>query len=183
MRGAVPGDLVRARITRSKRSFGEADAIELVDPSPDRVEPLAPHPGAPWQVLPYERQAAGEGGAGTGTSYRDIGRFESPPVESIVPAVEQLHYRNKLEYSFGEDDETGKLALGFHRPRGFDLIDDVEHDITLASARVDESAQRSSRRGVGTMASARGTGGRSRASCATSSCARDAAPASSRRAS
>ncbi|MET0207326.1 MAG: TRAM domain-containing protein, partial [Thermoleophilaceae bacterium] len=58
VRGAVPGDLVRARITRSKRSFGEADSIELIEPSPERVEPLAPHPGAPWQVLPYERQLA-----------------------------------------------------------------------------------------------------------------------------
>ena len=56
VRGAVPGDRVRARITKSKRSFGEADVVELLDPSPERVEPLAPHPGAPWQVLRYERQ-------------------------------------------------------------------------------------------------------------------------------
>ena len=54
-----------------------------------------------------------------------------------MPALEQFHYRNKLEYSFGEDEETGTLVLGFHRPGRFDLIDDVEHDI-LASARVDE---------------------------------------------
>ena len=136
VRGAVPGDLVRARITRSKRSFGEADAIELVEPSADRVEPLAPHPGAPWQVLPYERQLQ-EKEEQVRDALARIGRFESPPVEPIVPAVEQLHYRNKLEYSFGEDEETGELALGFHRPGRFDLIDDVEHDI-LASARVDE---------------------------------------------
>src|SRR3954463_16833028 len=58
VRGAVPGDRVRARITKSKRSFAEADSVELIAPSPDRVEPIAPHPGAPWQVLPYERQLA-----------------------------------------------------------------------------------------------------------------------------
>src|SRR5918997_5891525 len=56
VRGAVPGDRVRARVSKSKRSFAEADAIELLEPSPDRVEPVAPHPGAPWQVLPYELQ-------------------------------------------------------------------------------------------------------------------------------
>jgi 23S rRNA (uracil1939-C5)-methyltransferase len=56
VRGGVPGDRVRARLTRAKRSFGEAEAVDLMEPSPDRVEPLAPHPGAPWQVLPYERQ-------------------------------------------------------------------------------------------------------------------------------
>src|SRR5919107_4673154 len=56
VRGAVPGDRVRARVTKSKRSFAEADSVELLEPSPDRVEPVAPPPGAPWQVLPYEIQ-------------------------------------------------------------------------------------------------------------------------------
>jgi 23S rRNA (uracil1939-C5)-methyltransferase len=136
VRGAVPGDLVRARITRSKRSFGEADTVELVEPSRERVEPIAPHPGAPWQVLPYERQLQ-EKEEQVRDALARIGRFDSPPVEPIVPAVEELHYRNKLEYSFGEDEETGTLVLGFHRPGRFDLIDDVERDI-LASERVDE---------------------------------------------
>jgi 23S rRNA (uracil1939-C5)-methyltransferase len=135
VRGAVPGDLVRARITRSKRSFGEADTVELVEPSPERIEPRAPHPGAPWQVLPYERQLQ-EKEEQVRDALARIGRFESPPVEPIVPALEQFHYRNKLEYSFGEDG-TGTLLLGFHRPGRFDVIDDVEHDI-LASPRVDE---------------------------------------------
>jgi 23S rRNA (uracil1939-C5)-methyltransferase len=136
VRGAVPGDLVRARITRSKRSFGEADSIELIAPSPERVEPLAPHPGAPWQVLPYERQLA-EKEEQVRDALARIGRFESPPVEPIVPALEQLHYRNKLEYSFGNDEQSGELVLGFHRPGRYDLIDDVTLDV-LASKRVDE---------------------------------------------
>jgi 23S rRNA (uracil1939-C5)-methyltransferase len=136
VRGAVPGDLVRARITRSKRSFGEADSIELIEPSPERVEPLAPHPGAPWQVLPYERQLA-EKEEQVRDALARIGRFESPPVEPIVPALEQLRYRNKLEYSFGTDEQSGELVLGFHRPGRYDVIDDVTLDV-LASERVDE---------------------------------------------
>jgi 23S rRNA (uracil1939-C5)-methyltransferase len=136
VRGAVPGDLVRARVTRSKRSFGEADSIELIEPSPERVEPLTPHPGAPWQVLPYERQLAEKEEQVRDALVR-IGRFGAPPVESIVPAVEQLHYRNKLEYSFGTDEQSGELVLGFHRPGRYDLIDDVTRDV-LASERVDE---------------------------------------------
>jgi 23S rRNA (uracil1939-C5)-methyltransferase len=135
VRGAVPGDRVRARVTKSKRSFAEADAVELLEPSPDRVEPVAPHPGAPWQVLPYERQLS-EKQDQVRDALERIGRFEAPPVEPIVPAVETLRYRNKLEYSFGED-ENGELVLGFHRPGRFDVIDDVTTDI-LASERVDE---------------------------------------------
>src|SRR3954453_24227786 len=134
VRGAVPGDRVRARVTKSKRSFAEADSVELLEPSPDRVEVIAPHPGAPWQVLPYARQLAEKEGQVRDALER-IGRFEDPPVERIVPAVEQLRYRNKVEYSCGESDDG--LVLGFHRPGRWDLIDDVAEDI-LASERVDE---------------------------------------------
>jgi 23S rRNA (uracil1939-C5)-methyltransferase len=135
VRGAVPGDRVRARIGKSKRSWAEADVLEVLEPSPDRIEPEVPHPGAPWQVLPYERQLE-EKYAQVRDALERIGGFEDPPVEPIVPAVEQFRYRNKLEYSFGEDDD-GELVLGFHRAGRWDLIDDVEQDI-LASERVDE---------------------------------------------
>src|SRR5215208_1448869 len=128
VRGAVPGDRVRARVTKSKRSFAEAEPVDL-------VEPIAPHPGAPWQVLPYERQLS-EKEDQVRDALERIGRFESPPVESTVPAVEPVRYRNKLEYSFGED-EDGELVLGFHHPGRYDLIDDVTTDI-LAAERVDE---------------------------------------------
>jgi 23S rRNA (uracil1939-C5)-methyltransferase len=135
VRGGVPGDRVRARIGKSKRSWAEAELVELLEPSPDRVEPEVPHPGAPWQVLPYERQLE-EKEAQVRDALERIGGFEDPPVESTVPAVQRLRYRNKLEYSFGEDD-GGRLVLGFHRPGRFDLIDDVSVDI-LASERIDE---------------------------------------------
>jgi 23S rRNA (uracil1939-C5)-methyltransferase len=135
VRSAVPGDRVRARIGKSKRSWAEAELVELLEPSPDRIEPEAPHPGAPWQVLPYERQLE-EKESQVREALSRIGGFDDPPVEPIVPAVEQLRYRNKLEYSFG-NDENGELVLGFHRPGRWDLIDDVEDDI-LASERINE---------------------------------------------
>jgi 23S rRNA (uracil1939-C5)-methyltransferase len=135
VRGAVPGDLVRARLTKSKRSFGEADLVELVEPAPDRVEPEVPHPGAPWQVLPYERQLE-EKERQVRDALERLGGFDAPPVEPIVPAEERLRYRNKVEYSFGAGAD-GRLLLGFHRPGRWDAIDDVETDV-LASERVDE---------------------------------------------
>ncbi|HEX2126994.1 MAG TPA: 23S rRNA (uracil(1939)-C(5))-methyltransferase RlmD [Thermoleophilaceae bacterium] len=135
VRDAVPGDRVRARIRRSKRSFAEADSVQLLEPSPDRVEPAAPHPGAPWQVLPYELQLR-EKESQVRDALERLGGFERPPVEPIVPAEQRLRYRNKVEYSFGTGDDD-ELVLGFHRRGRFDLIDDVSRDI-LASERVDE---------------------------------------------
>ena len=133
VQGAVPGDRVRARVTKRKRAYAEARLLELLDPSPDRIEPRAPHPGAPWQVLPYERQLA-EKESQVREALTRIGGFEQPPVEPIVPALEPWRYRNKLEYSFGDAD--GQLVLGFHRPGRWNEIDDVTEDI-LASEGVD----------------------------------------------
>ena len=54
--GAIPGDRVRAVVGKSKRAYAEARAVAVLEPSRDRIPAVADHPGAPWQVLPYERQ-------------------------------------------------------------------------------------------------------------------------------
>src|SRR3954467_8703765 len=54
--GAVPGDRVRAVVTKRKRAYAEALAVDVLEPSAERIAPRADYPGAPWQVLPYERQ-------------------------------------------------------------------------------------------------------------------------------
>src|SRR3954451_12492240 len=107
VQGAVPGDRVRAVVGKAKRAYAEARAVELIEPSPERIEPRAAHPGAPWQVLPYERQLAEKEQQGRDALVR-IGGSEDAPVEPIVPAEQEWRYRNKLEYSFGED-ESGQL--------------------------------------------------------------------------
>ena len=127
---AVPGDRVRVRLTKAKRSFAEARTVELLEPSPERIAPLAEHPGAPWQVLPYERQLEVKH-AQVDDALRRIGKLDGFELEPIVPAVEQWRYRNKLEYSFGED-ESGSLVCGFHAPGSWHEIVPVE-DCLLAS--------------------------------------------------
>ena len=112
--GGLPGDRVRARVHKRKRSYAEARVVELLEPSADRIEPRADHPGAPWQVLAYERQLEIKH-AQVDEALRRIGRLDGFELAPIVPAVQQWRYRNKLEYSFGTDD-AGRLVCGFHEP-------------------------------------------------------------------
>jgi 23S rRNA (uracil1939-C5)-methyltransferase len=128
--GAVPGDRVRAVIGKRKRAYAEARAIEILEPGPDRIAPVADHPGAPWQVLSYERQLEVKQ-AQVQDALRRIGKLEAFALEPIVPAVSQWRYRNKLEYSFGAD-ASGELVCGFHAPGRWDQIVPVA-DCLLAS--------------------------------------------------
>jgi 23S rRNA (uracil1939-C5)-methyltransferase len=140
VRGGVPGDLVRAAIEKSKRSYAEARATEVLEPSPERMAPVADHPGAPWQVLPYERQLEVKQEL-LEDALRRIGRLEGYDLEPIVPAVDPWRYRNKLEYSFGTDPASGRLVCGFHAPGRWEEIVEVE-DCRLASEAANRACER-----------------------------------------
>ncbi|MEA2306128.1 MAG: rRNA (uracil1939-C5)-methyltransferase [Solirubrobacteraceae bacterium] len=134
VQGAVPGDRVRAVVTKRKRDYGEARTLEVLEPSPDRIPPVADHPGAPWQVLPYERQLEVKASQVT-EALRRIGHLEGFVQEDIVPAVQQWGYRNKLEYSFGMDGD--RLVCGFHAPGSWEDI--VDGESLLGSERANQA--------------------------------------------
>jgi 23S rRNA (uracil1939-C5)-methyltransferase len=135
--GAIPGDRVRAVVHKRKRSYAHARAVEILEPSPERIAPRADHPGVPWQVLPYARQLEVKQ-AQVDDALRRIGRLDGFQLQEIVPALEQWRYRNKLEYSFGADPSSGSdgtgLVCGFHAPAGGNAVIGIE-DCLLASER------------------------------------------------
>jgi 23S rRNA (uracil1939-C5)-methyltransferase len=128
--GAIPGDLVRARLHERKRSYGHARVAEVLEPGPDRVPAQADHPGAPWQVLRYERQLEVKH-AQVDEALRRIGHLDGFTLEPIVAAEQRWRYRNKLEYSFGASAD-GTLVCGFHAPGSWERVDHIE-DCLLAS--------------------------------------------------
>ena len=133
--GALPGDRVRARLTRAKRDYAEAKAVEVLRPSADRIADRCLHdgepcPGATWQGLPYEQQLA-EKAAQVDDALTRLGRLADFELEPIERAAEPWRYRNKLEYSFGERP-GGELALGYHRRGSWAEVVDVD-DCLLAT--------------------------------------------------
>ncbi|HEY5431133.1 MAG TPA: 23S rRNA (uracil(1939)-C(5))-methyltransferase RlmD [Solirubrobacteraceae bacterium] len=136
--GAIPGDRVRAVIGKRKRAYAEARVTEIVEPSRERIAPVADHPGAPWQVLPYERQLEVKQEQVL-DALRRIGKLDGFALEPIVPAVSQWRYRNKLEYSFGTGP-SGELVCGFHAPGRWDEIVAIE-DCLLASQRANAARE------------------------------------------
>jgi 23S rRNA (uracil1939-C5)-methyltransferase len=99
------------------------------------VPEVADHPGAPWQVLPYERQLEVKAEQ-VDEALRRIGRLDGFELEPIVAAEQPWRYRNKLEYSFGTG-EDGELVCGFHAPGRWNDIVPMT-DCKLASERSNE---------------------------------------------
>src|ERR1700758_4544043 len=116
VRRGLPGDRVRARVTKVKRSHAEAFVTKVLRPGPERVEaPCAHFPacgGCRFQDLAYEAQLEQKQLQVRDALQRLAGVAE-PPLEQIVPCEPEIfHYRNKLEYSF--TTTPAGPALGFH---------------------------------------------------------------------
>ena len=127
VRRGLPGDTVRARVTKVKRSHAEALAVEVVEPSPRRVEaPCAHYPacgGCRFQDLAYDAQLEAKEEQ-VRDALRRIGGLAEPPVDPIMRAESQFFYRNKLEYSF--TTTPAGPALGFHRAGRWDEVLEIE---------------------------------------------------------
>jgi 23S rRNA (uracil1939-C5)-methyltransferase len=128
VRRALPGDTVRARVTKVKRNHAEAVSLEVVKPGAPRVEaPCAHYPacgGCRFQDLAYEAQLAAKAQQVEDALAR-IGGLEGFELEPAIAADSVFHYRNKLEYSFTTLSD-GLLGLGFHRAGRWDEVLDVE---------------------------------------------------------
>jgi 23S rRNA (uracil1939-C5)-methyltransferase len=127
VRRGLPGDTVRAKVTKVKRNHAEATALEVLEAGAPRVEaPCEHYPacgGCRFQDLAYEAQTAAKE-AQVADALQRIGRQEGFELDPIVPAESIFHYRNKLEYSFTAADD-GRVALGFHRAGRWDEVLDI----------------------------------------------------------
>ena len=127
VRGGLPGDGVRARVTKVKRGFAEGVVSELIHPSSARVAAPCRHfgvcGGCRFQDLAYEAQLAEKERQVRDALVR-IGKFADPPLEPIVAAASEFGYRNKLEYSFTASEDG--VDLGFHRAGRWDEVIGIE---------------------------------------------------------
>lgn len=139
---AVPGDVADVQIVRKKKDFSEGYIVDLKTPSPHRVEAFCKHfgvcGGCKWQYLAYDQQVAYKQQI-VQDAFQRIGKLDFPELLPIIKADPTEYYRNKMEFTFsnrrwftkeelGESGEReAQNAVGFHVPRVFDKIVDIEH--------------------------------------------------------
>ena len=139
--GAVPGDVADVFVTKNKKDWAEGRAVRIHQYSPDRTEPFCSHfgtcGGCKWQMLPYEKQLEFKQQE-VEQHLRRIGKISLPEILPILGSAQTQAYRNKLEFTFSnkrylsqEEIRAGseiapENALGFHVPRIFDKVIDIE---------------------------------------------------------
>jgi len=136
---AVPGDIADLQLTLKKKNYAEARAVKFHKLSDKRSTAFCSHfgtcGGCKWQNMSYQWQLHYKQKQVVDNLTR-IGKIELPEIQTILPSELDVHYRNKLEYTFSNrkwlqsinegDADVQMNALGFHIPQRFDKVLDID---------------------------------------------------------
>ena len=118
VKNGIPGQKIRFMINKFKRGNAEGRLLEVLEKSPlETREPVCgifpACGGCMYQTMPYEEQVKMKEG--------QIRRIMDPVVkgeyvfEGVKHSPKEFHYRNKMEFSFGDEFKDGPLSLGLHK--------------------------------------------------------------------
>jgi len=136
----IPGQVVKARVTKCQKRYAECGLVEIITPSPDEVETgYQKIPGAPYSTLPISLQAAMKKRT-TLELYKRIGKIEN--IENLfdqyIESPSAWHYRNKMEYSFAAirydfdlKISVDDFALGFKHRGTWWMVENLDADSGL----------------------------------------------------
>tara|TARA_B110000003_G_scaffold122721_2_gene125126 strand:+ start:6574 stop:7791 length:1218 start_codon:yes stop_codon:yes gene_type:complete len=112
---ALPGERIRAKVWRNETNCTHADLVEILEPSPDRIEPHCPHfatcGGCQYQHLPYEKQLEWK--------TRQVGELLwhmvgiEAEVKATIPSPKQWGYRSKITPHFQRPKPGEDFPIGF----------------------------------------------------------------------
>lgn len=145
----IPGERIKARVFRNYANYSDADLVEVLEPSPDRVGPKCPLyqtcGGCQYQHIEYERQLA-EKTSHVRELMEKIGELDHS-VDMAIGSPEVYHYRSKITPHYNRPDKNGNQPIGFLQYGRRNQIVDVEqcpiatHEINAALPEAREEAR------------------------------------------
>ena len=137
VKGAIPGQIVNARVYKKKKGYAEAQTLNIVSESPNAVEPKCNHfyICSKIQNLSYKEQLK-EKGNQVEDAFQRLGGFKEFKLKKVIEGDPTFNYRNKMEFTFSphrwvlESEPEGvdkSFALGLHIPGRYDKILDINN--------------------------------------------------------
>ena len=121
--GGIPGELVVAEVVKVHRKYVSAKVVEVLEASPDRVEPPCPYygecTGCQWQHLSYQAQLESKHHK-VADALQRVGGLEDPPVSDVIASPDQYGYRNHARFTINRE---GVLGFVNRETRQFVRID------------------------------------------------------------
>lgn len=121
LKNVLPGQQVRAVVQKVRKGKGQGRLLEVCRKAPYEIESPCPHfgicGGCTYQNLSYEKQL--ELKAEQIREMMDSAIYGDYIWEGIIPSPRQESYRNKMEFTFGDQYKDGPMALGMHKRESF----------------------------------------------------------------
>ncbi len=125
IKDAIPGDVIRGIVTKDSKKYGYGRVMEIITPSPDRIEPECPVArrcgGCQIQEMSYERQLVYKKQKVKNNLDR-IGKLENYTIHDTLGCKSPFRYRNKAQFPIGRNKD-GKIIAGFYAGRTHAIIE------------------------------------------------------------
>jgi 23S rRNA (uracil1939-C5)-methyltransferase len=114
----IPGESVRVEVMQDKGRFAHARLLEVLTPSPQRVQPPCPHfgtcGGCHWQHMAYPAQLEYKRSI-VQTQLQHIAGLPDVSVRPTAGMPDPWRYRNHVQFSVSDDGQLGFMAASSHR--------------------------------------------------------------------
>ena len=135
VKNALPGQKISFMVSKKRKGKVEGRLLEVLEKAPAEIESVCPHfgecGGCSYQNLPYEEQLHIKEAQVRRLlapvfekqmlleEKTDVDAYTNSIFEGIKPSPVQFGYRNKMEFSFGDERKDGPLSLGMHKRGSF----------------------------------------------------------------
>lgn len=122
--GACPGDKARVQITKKNKNFANAKIVELIEPSPHRVNPICPMQkvcgACQLQFIDYDYQLKLKKEIVEDTMHSIYGG--KLDVKDVIPSPQNKEYRHKIQYPISETRDSKRILAGYYKPASHELV-------------------------------------------------------------
>ena len=125
IKDAIPGDEIRVKVTKATKSYGYGRVMEILKPSPYRIEPKCSVArvcgGCQIQEMSYEKQLEYKKSKVRNNIER-IGGIKDYEMFDTLGCESPFRYRNKAQFPIGRD-KNGKIIAGFYAGRTHSIVE------------------------------------------------------------